>query len=394
MRKRNLLLCVFFTLLLFVFGCNKPQIEQSLVPEQKGCIQSDNNWVFPVAQYTENYHPVDIPPPSDWESKATLPDSFSSGYEGPVFLDGNIWIIGHTDADWNKRAGLRYNTQTNEWEIYNSIEGVDFDTDEFLVSPNGTLWGISLYSSINTAPSSIIRYDEQKNNFYYAKDPDGILKDEIGKITGAAFDKKDHLWLISEAGLYEVDPVSLQVSKRVSAQSSSYFKHIDVAPDGKIWVMDSGKNFLFQYNPGSNDFIQFTVNDSSDRSDSIQQEKFDEVLVMYFDRKGNLWLDDRGWIDFAKPSVNGPLWNRIVRSPVFIDNSYLPDSKYSWGRPYRIYESSNGIYWFSSFAGLVRLNPNLGEWCRISTQGSVVEDDKHTLWLLYKQELYEQLLIP
>ncbi|MEW5940901.1 MAG: hypothetical protein AB1750_14620, partial [Chloroflexota bacterium] len=59
-------------------------------------------------------------------------------------------------------------------------------------------------------------------------------------------------------------------------------------------------------------------------------------------------------------------------------------------RPYGLSESSDGMFWFWSSIGTVRLNPKIGEWCLFTTYSSpVVEYSNHNLWMVADNKLYK-----
>ena len=58
-----------------------------------------------------------------------------------------------------------------------------------------------------------------------------------------------------------------------------------------------------------------------------------------------------------------------------------------------MYHSSNDMYWFSSNAGIVRLNPQIGEWCLFTNYTSqVIEDESQNLWIVVNGVLYKYQL--
>jgi hypothetical protein len=122
--------------------------------------------------------------------------------------------------------------------------------------------------------------------------------------------------------------------------------------------------------------------------------------TLYFDREGRLWLSNKGWLDFKDPA--NPVWYEIIPSAVFLtdngefvgDNPEGSRSRYGWREPSKIYQSSNGWYWFTA-DGIIRLDPQEAEWCRFTTGRSpVVEDEDGYLWIVVYDKLYKYDLEP
>jgi hypothetical protein len=125
----------------------------------------------------------------------------------------------------------------------------------------------------------------------------------------------------------------------------------------------------------------------------VREPDFNSIGYLYFDLAGRLWVDDRGWLDYADPE--NPIWYRVIRSPAFLTDASRPESQYGWTRPFSMLQSSNGQYWFSSIAGMVRLDPGTGEWCKFTTgYGPISEDDAHTLWIAVFDKLFKYPLTP
>lgn len=121
----------------------------------------------------------------------------------------------------------------------------------------------------------------------------------------------------------------------------------------------------------------------------LSHEDLRDALNLYVDRMGRLWVDDRGWLDFSNP--NNPQWHKVVRSPVFLSDAISPENQYGWSRPYQMFQSSDGAYWFSDAnVGMVRLNPRTGEWCKFTTgDSSITEDKQGNLWIAVFGKLYK-----
>jgi hypothetical protein len=185
---------------------------------------------------------------------------------------------------------------------------------------------------------------------------------------------------------------SLQAVRQLPAPQDSYWGDIAIAPDGAVWIADWGAGQLVRYDPTTGQATPYVGNFWT-RQDFSQEAFEGSIGNLYFDRSGRLWIQDRGWLDFT--TRGQPMWYQVVRSPVFIDDQVHPESQYGWYRPSTTYQSSNGFFWFGYPAGMVRLDPESGEWCRFTTaSGPIAEDEDHNLWIAVFNKLYKYSLEP
>ena len=116
-------------------------------------------------------------------------------------------------------------------------------------------------------------------------------------------------------------------------------------------------------------------------------------IFLNFDRTGRLWLDEMAWLEISTSGQG--TWYDVFRSPVFLTDRTGSERHYMWASAFQTYESSNGLFWFASGAGLVRLDPANGEWCLTTTLRSpLAEDDQGNLWLAGDGQIYKYRLQP
>jgi hypothetical protein len=115
---------------------------------------------------------------------------------------------------------------------------------------------------------------------------------------------------------------------------------------------------------------------------------------LLLDSSDRLWVSTEGWLNH--PASTRPEWYRIIQPPIFIDgfaDKGFGGSGYGGftrSIPFGMNESSDGMFWFWSWVGTVRLNPKIGEWCLFTTYSSpVVEDSNHNLWMVADNKLYK-----
>ena len=196
------------------------------------------------------------------------------------------------------------------------------------------------------------------------------------------------------SGLYLFDPITHEAKLHIAMPQDSWFVDMSILSDGSIWLMDIYSEALFvQYFPKTGELDPYQGTFSYFPGDDILYEHFAEGprSILYLDRDNRLWVDDRGYFVFSPAGI--PSWHRVIRSPVFIEAKFDGTGNFYWSRPRYIYQSSDGLLWFSAPVGVVRLDTLSGEWCLFTTYHSqVVEDDNHNLWIVADGQLYQYQL--
>ena len=189
------------------------------------------------------------------------------------------------------------------------------------------------------------------------------------------------------AQLQVTEHFTIKAPYRMAKHPETSYSDVAMGPDGKIWMADVGLEQLASYDPASGEYAVYDGRAPGVLSDLSREALIGYIYSLYVDRGGRLWLDDRGWIDFSNP--RDPVWNTVIRSPVFINNVVSPEDQYNWDRPNHIYQSSDGLYWFSGAVGMVRFDSETGEWCKFTTGSSpITEDNQGNLWIAVYGKLY------
>ncbi len=348
--------------------------------------------------------PKEIPPSGSWQVESSLPQT---GYINSLVTHSSneIWIIIDDDL-------FKYNINSRQWQKV-LLPGNFTDSPISLYAANdGTLWGIDL-SRFNKLKNDkelplLMRFNETTNNFEFVKDVDGILNSgmDVGTIIEPSINENGELWMIlveeiDQEYLYYLlsfNPKNKKVVKHLTAQAKvqnsvsdeSRFNDLAILPDGLVWISDYGKGQLIYYDPSTGESNIYKG--YSGALDDISNEDLHHVNNLYVDRIGRLWVDDRGFLDFSNPK--DPMWHKIVRSPIFIGDARSPENQYGWSRPDLMYQSTDGIYWFSDAGnGMINLDPTTGEWCKFTTGSSpIAEDNQGNLWIAVFGKLYKYKL--
>lgn len=359
------------------------------------CIPPVASLAFPVWDQTQPplTNSTPIPPGEPWQYVTNLP--LQGPIKSMVIRAGKeIWITLLNDSPG---VTLRYSLDNGDWTSYATIEGIKTDAGLLQVGPDGTLWGIGANFNKLSDPW-LSFYNQQADKFEFVRDRDGLL--QFAKYAPdslparAAIENNGTIWMLlawrTEHSLVSFDPTSRTAVKQLDADPDSWFSSLAFGSDGSIWLLEKGHtNQLLHFFP-STKLIQPYQGNPDSSLDDFGNENLRDSQFLYFDRLGNLWVDDRGWFDFRGPF---PLWNRVIRSPVFIIDGSRPENRYAWGRPASMYQSSDGTYWFQSLDRTVQLNPSTGTWCTFTNDGSpIVEDGEHNLWMVAFGKLYKYAL--
>ena len=350
---------------------------------------------------------TEIPPSGSWTTETTLP------FEGHI-----VSIVTHSsDEIWvqTEEKLMLYRTSIHTWNEFSMIRDIKTTPQKLYEAKDGTLWGINLNINGNLDTKRkiplLVRYDDETGQFAFVRDRDNILNRgmDLVAITEPAKNPGGEIWmLVNEeiddtemmVSLISFDPTNLQAirhitrkeNRRSSTLPESSFSDIAIPPDNMIWIADRGLGQLLYYDPASG--ISQIYQPNPGALDGFSSEDLRGGFNLFVDRVGRLWIDDRGWLDFSDP--DNPIWHKVIRSSVFISASISPENQFGWSRPYQIYQSSDGMYWFSDANGaIVRLNPETGEWCKFTTGSSpIAEDGQGNLWIVVFGKLYSYRLAP
>jgi len=369
---------------------------------KNGCISPVVRLAYPIGvpRGGSAQSSVSIPPPGPWQEITNLP------------AEGRIWSMAlHNDHEIWLTLGafdqiLKYDTNSKEWEKYNAINEGKISLDYLFVSPDQTLWGTRENFNNKVGDPWLSKYNDKTGKFEFVKDQKGLLA--YGKYTpdsfppNIVFDQTGNLWMLarqqgyhpSVVSLISLDPISLiaEIHYLSITDPAAQLRALTVAPDGSIWTIQTYKQQrLLQYVQETHEVRSFRSFPEL-RFEDFGNENLGNSNFLFFDHSSHLWVDDRGWFEFTDI---GPIWNQIIRSPVFITDQGLDDNIYTWSRPYAMYQSSDGTYWFQSDRGMVRLNPQSAEWCLFTNDSSpIVEDSQHNLWMVAFGKLYKLPLVP
>ena len=323
---------------------------------------------------------TEIAPSSSWELITTM----EGGANDFIVQDNNVWFASNPIRS--------YNTKNGTWNTYATISDQKGYPQRWFISRDGTLWGYNVIWDSNLNGQIITRYNATRDKFEIVEDQSGFLNKVFSVKSNIVEDQKGVLWMfvqkMDEVAFYSLNPQTLEIQQHFALINGTSYDSLAIQPNGNLWFVDIFGGYLSYYDPESNEIHTYegypNVNDL---------KKMGSIYRLYFDDNNRLWIDNIGWLDLTNPDE--PIWYSILEVPEFSTNNILPPNYIGYLNvpASKIFQSSNGKYWFTSEIGIVRLDLEEQEWCHITTgMSSVVEDNKHNLWILIYGKLYKRNL--
>jgi hypothetical protein len=386
------------TTIALLCGCmSTPQPQMNISSSQNECLEPLQKLDFPIGEYSQDAGQEENPPPSSWIASAELPDSYVA--LSMIYFDKSLWIMGFIPGQQDSTAIWKYSLTANDWKKYSSIGNFDrIPSIDFIISPDEILWATTRGKAFDES-SKLLRYDSASDSFDYVDDGQHLLSGSLKGIDkrDIDIDQNGHIWLADLNGIYEFSPDTLGLEARVSASDNEQFSRLQIDNENNVWFLDIMGHGIKKYDPKTKESIgSYLYSWYQDDGSYWDNDPGDAYFVntLHLDAKSRLWLDDKGWFDTQAKDINGgPLWHQVIRSPLFIVKTGLPlPTGYLWEKPLDIYESSNGLLWFSSSRGIVRLETNTAEWCLLALDFPIAEDDQHTVWAFHGSTLFKYQL--
>lgn len=363
------------------------------------CIQPPVNLALPVGPYAVAEIKTPYIPPLGWETVVTAPESISHYINNFVVVDGNIWGSYITGGHGDKVA--RYDLDKKEWLFYSSTKNEQNRQMQLFLSRNGVVWEIfTRYLSNDENQPILARYDPQTDQFEAVVDTQNILQTPTEFFSDKVVeDSNGLLWMFLGSwdsdliSLYSFDPSTLQMEKHpvnIPRQTAK----VSVGTNEGIWILDRETGELLEYFPSSHELhtLDHLNRTSPDDKDVLLSDVLKEAGFVYQDRSGRVWLGNQGWLDFADPAK--PAWYQLIPSLVFVTYRQPPSTYVVTSRVFDIFQSSNGWLWFSTDAGIARLEIKKGyeqgEWCLVTNgAGDILQDDENNLWMKVYDTIYK-----
>jgi hypothetical protein len=360
------------------------------------CIPPIVTWEFAMEPPRSKTPLPVVPPSSEWIFQTSLPEKNLYGYLELIEHHQDydvVWV--HIGEQY-----FRYRTNTEQWGTASFENETENDPLSWIFQDqDGKIWNLA-------TSGQYFRFFRFNDNEQFEPINSSGVRGEIifDRSQPPLVDKDNTFWFLAydmpnQMSLFSFDPDTGEASAHLSGEYDAAFnppypfgRSIAFGQDGSIFLMRLKDAVIVRYDPSTR-----TSNDI------VSLRSFDNTLTgflgpnLFFDRRGNLWIEDYAWIDFRNLTIEGdPTLHQIVRSPLFITTGLNDISTFQWVRPSPMLESSDGRIWFDGgAAGLVWLDPQKGEWCKFTTiDSNILEDKDGNLWLLYDSNLYKYSITP
>jgi streptogramin lyase len=276
-----------------------------------------------------------------------------------------------------------------------------FSPSKLFVSSGKEIWGVGNYG-YSQFPGFLSRYNTELDRFEPVIDREGLLVDSLGN-----FDVDDDgqgvLWLVlPDDTVARFDPKRREAEIVLDRSDGYKFSEIAVGLDGKIWLSAKAiremkidelwiPSELVQYDPALDKLSLFDV--------SPDLVGANLPIPLFIDRQGRVWAGGE-WLEIT--SDGRYEWYALTPQPEFVRlNLHFPGlefsvPKYIVAHPDPVLDASDGSMWLSG-GGILRLDPESGEWCRV-TDGrpiyEIIEDGESYLWISDGHQLYKKSLKP
>lgn len=359
------------------------------------CLPPLTNFAYPVGVLNNlgniTPHPKTLPS-NQWKDQISLPVNATQFDEGDVRIVGDeIFILDHSNDYSETSSIIVYNIDNNQLRTLQGGKDNTFFPEKLLATKDGSLWLLGTDDDNQTL--SLSKYNNAKEVFELIKNQGNVGNHPY--ILDVKEDERGQIWiLLRYAGLYRFDPNTQKLDFFLSMTDNLAFGHIAPVKDGSVWILagSNSKSYqqdkLLRYFPETGDVQEYT----GTQTFSLVNEDFANLNVLYtsplfLDKGNHLWIGNHGWLN--DPDSGYPSWYRVIPSSIFIDGNSGPITGFFIAEPSGMTESSNGMFWFWTYAGTVRLNPKNGEWCLFTTYSSpIVEDKNYNLWMVADHKLY------
>lgn len=288
-------------------------------------------------------------------------------------IGDNIWFSDSTYM-------FKYNVTDKHLETYKLFEtGKVLDV---FVSSDKTLWIGVL--SLPFPTTSFLKYNELQDRFEPVLDTDSILMSkENRKFNQFIGQFKNKLWIVFDDKLYSIELSTGQARVAIGIDETIKVYSATINPNGTIWFV--GHNEL---NSNTASVYQYDIQNESMYITNFLLEKYGvspESIKLFGDNTGRVWINNLGWLEPTNKSGQVRSYS-LLQFPGFIGQGV--EYNYVMSIATNVNYFSDGTVWFSSNAGISKLNPSNGEWCILARNVpgiALAEDGDHFIWFAYGQ---------
>ncbi len=335
-------------------------------------------------------------PKAPWRFVSDIPEE-SEGLEvidkdHKIFVpeeEEDLWVISRLFAKDLPKAWLElwvYSPSEDSWQ--NKPLAMDSFTASGLYylnlvqSKDGEIYAFQTDTPYYFDPNHIAVYDKEAEVFQEIMFDESLPDGEI------IYDLDQNLfWSISRDGeIYRIDPDKKTVQEYFRSENAPPLSFINKKVErGSIYATITQEGSVFKNLYYRTLIYKFDISERKEEIIYNPIKDDDYFNSIFFDRAGNLWLDDHSMM------TAGGEWYQITRSPIFItDRIKEMNDQYIWLNPEIVLESSNGYLWFRSTNGISWFDPSGGKWCWVTNEYALnpVEGNHKDVWMGIQGKLY------
>lgn len=383
MRYMKLLFPFLFVFTVGLFQVEKPAVEEITCLDPGNAIGYEYRYEEPVRPSLKG----DVEIPKDWVPQLDYRDMTKPYHQGISYLD----IIPTDDFVWVNAFSLIYKLEISTGEI--STYDLGERARNLMMTSQGDLWA----NFRSTKSSTIYRYDEQRDEFkevvFHGGEGSTFPGDSDNEDFYHSDDKlielsPNELWYLYDGKLFRLDVSELVATLEFDWPPGVFINQIASGPEkGSLWIVRDYGNALTVY---------LYMDSQLEIAGYLPSKPFDFPPVdgIESDNANRLWVSNKAMIEILADPETGELDPKHTKTVKILENRLFIGAHPNFSE---VYYSANmasvlsdGSVWFSSEPGLVRLQPETGEWCMVArgVSSDVAEGPDDSIWFASEGQLY------
>jgi hypothetical protein len=357
--------------------------------------------------FSFSYRTIDL---FNFYSPETWPEVRLSSVVEPQLPDENDALVSLTNLVVDNRGDVwikniehqifRFTPDQDKLRVYELYLPGETDSKTLwpgllFLSQNGDVW---IRASLGFDDIRIFYYDSSLDEFRYVPDMDGVFLKGSAR-SSVVVDQTGLFWMTNEFGqLIKFNPYT-QKAEVVLDQEDGYLienqfssSSLALSPEGTFWMEADRLNpdgstypiFAIEYDPHSGEITEYDVHAYVDSGVGPGTS----VLRLVFDNYNRIWISSERYLQIENDG--SMTWYALVDSPVFYSNrkDFIANG-YTTGFPNFI--SADRFLWFTSSAGVIRLDLAEEEWCLVASLRNPVifEDTDQNIWFAGEGQIYK-----
>lgn len=338
-------------------------------------------------------------PRSPWQEISNIAGKIELKYEDinprkMIIIKNIIWLMGGNDTL------LRYDIQKQSWKTYYNGS----DTNALRI--NNIIEGKDAIIGLSWQPKSSLVIFDKKGDYQVISLPDEqfheLLYDE----------KNDAVWMRNRNEIMRFN-LATQELGMLFKDSEVNLEGFTLADDS-IWSIDTNSKILLEMESISGKFKKYPITDDDRNPDEDSSSGWDpwsggftglfledmpfQKINLSQDNAGHIWVTNFGYLDVSNREQI--TWSRLIPPKEFLYQKLIqsepPVTQYIWAHLAKMFQSSNGDYWFMTSAGNIHYDQTTDDWCKFVTfdnfaggSAPMAEDSQGNIWLMIENKLYK-----